>query len=177
MSKFSRIKNIVVGVIMILSALFLMLAPDFGYAAILVILALGMLIYGIKNIVYFFGMARHMVGGLAVLFRGLIGLDISFFTLSLSDIPSIYIMLYLVGIHLFTGAISIMRTVEAKKNGSKAWKGKLLDGLVNIGVAVLCIIFIRSQNVTVYIYSVGVIYSAIIRIKSAFKRTAIVYIQ
>ena len=177
MSKFSRVKNIFTGILMILCALVLILVPQVGYAFILIILAISMLVYGIKNIVYFVSMARHMVGGLAVLYRGLIGLDLALFTLSLTRIPNAYIMLYLIAIHLFSGAISIMRMVEAIKNGSRAWKGKLIDGLVNIAVAVLCAVFIQSQNVAVYIYAGGVIYSAIIRIKNALKRTAIVYIQ
>ena len=37
--------------------------------------------------------------------------------------------------------------------------------------------FIRMANMAVYIYAAGLIYSAVIRIITAFRKTAMVYIQ
>ena len=69
-----------------------------------------------------------------------------------------------------------MRAVEAKKNGS-SFTLKLIQGSLDIIMALCCAVFIKNGNIGTYIYSVGLINSAIFRIVSSFKKTAIVYIQ
>ena len=178
MSSFSRIKNIFVGLMMIACALLMILIPEDGYIFAIIIIGISMVARGIKNIWFYFSMARHMVGGMTIFYKGVIFLDLGFFALSVTQLPSqIYVMIYLIGIHLFNGVISIMRTAEAKKHGSKVWKGKLIHGVIDIAMAVLCICFIKNMNVAVLIYALGLIYSAVLRIIGSFRRTAIVYIQ
>ena len=61
--------------------------------------------------------------------------------------------------------------------GTGSWRLRLLHGVVDLLQALLCLIFIGSVQLAVYIYVAGLIYSAIFRIITAFRRTAIVYIQ
>ena len=176
MSKFARVKNVVFGILTVFVGLMLMLAPEDGFYVIVMILSIGLLIAGIKEIVFYFSMAINMVGGKRSFYKGIIILEAAIFTISLYDIPKFFIMLYLIGIHGFSGVVEIMRAVEAKKNGS-SFTLKLIQGSLDIIMALCCAVFIKNGNIGTYIYSVGLINSAIFRIVSSFKKTAIVYIQ
>ena len=122
-------------------------------------------------------MARHMVGGRIMLYLAVVVLDLGMFTMMLTNIPKIYIVLYLVVVYAFAGVVSILRALEAKRYQAPMWKLSLISGIINVVIAILCIIFMRSTNMIVYLYCVGLIYSAIVRIVTAFRETAIVYIQ
>ena len=52
-----------------------------------------------------------------------------------------------------------------------------MQGIGNIAQVALCLIFINYVEIPVFIYCGGVIYSAVLKIVSSFKRTAIVYVQ
>ena len=60
------------------------------------------------------------------------------------------------------------------------WKRQLIEGVVNLlvalGTGVVGIAF-HSTDLVVYIYCVCLLYTAVMKIASAFKRTAIIYIQ
>ena len=117
-----------------------------------------------------------MVGGDQIFVRGLIMFDFGSFTATLTNLSQIYVMGYLIGAHAFSGMIDVMRALEAKKLASPSWKLTFSTGIVNIILAVVCLVFLRSTSTAVYIYSAGLIYSSIIRIISSFRKTAVVYI-
>lgn len=177
MSSGQRIKNVLVGVLTFLSGVILVASPDEGLIIATAALCISLFAYGIKSLIFYFSMARHMVGGRIILYLGIIILDLGMFVLTLKDIPRIYVVLYLLVIYAFSGVIDVLRSLEAKKCQAPSWKLFLVSGVINVAVAVLCIVFIGHGDVIVYIYSAGLIYSAAVRIFSAFRKTAIVYIQ
>ena len=177
MSSGQRIKNILIGILTILGCLILIIMKDDGLIIVASILSISLFVYGIKMLIYYFSMARHMVGGRIMLYLGIVVLDFGMFTMMLTNIPKIYIVLYLLVIYAFSGVIDILRSLEAKKYESPTWKLSLISGVINIVVAILCVAFIGSTRMIVYFYCAGLIYSAIIRIVTAFRKTAIVYIQ
>lgn len=158
-------------------ALFFILFPsDEAYMIVVGILSLGLAIAGIKDIVYYFTMARHMVGGKMILIQGVIILDFAIVTGSLTDVPKIYILLYLIGVHAFSGVIEILRAMEARREVDGPWKMKFYHGVVNLTLATACLIFIRQSNTALIIYSIGLMYSAIVRLFDAFRKTTFVVI-
>lgn len=177
MSNGQRIKNILIGIAIILGALILIAFPEEGMIITASILSLSLFIYGIKTLIYYVTMARHMVGGRIMLYLAVVVLDLGMFTMMLTNIPKIYIVLYLVVVYAFAGVVSILRALEAKRYQAPMWKLSLISGIINVVIAILCIIFMRSTNMIVYLYCAGLIYSAIVRIVTAFRETAIVYIQ
>lgn len=177
MSGGQRIKNILIGIAIILGALILIAFPEEGIIITASILSLSLFIYGIKTLIYYVTMARHMVGGRIMLYLAVVVLDLGMFTMMLTNIPKIYIVLYLVVVYAFAGVVSILRALEAKRYQAPMWKLSLISGIINVVIAILCIIFMRSTNMIVYLYCAGLIYSAIVRIVTAFRETAIVYIQ
>ena len=178
MSVFRRIGLILGGLASGMIGLVMVLDPnDSKFMTVMLILATGLAIRGIKDIVFYFTMAKHMVGGKLILFQGVIVLDFALFTASLSDIPKFYILLYLVGIHAFTGAVEVLRAMESKKTVEGPWKLKFFHGVVDFVMALSCLVFIRYTNTAVVIYGIGLVYSSVIRIIGAFRKTTFIMID
>lgn len=177
MNKVGHILNILAGIGMILCGIAFAMFPNDTYKIIIFLLCIGLLFDGIRELWFYIRMAHHMVGGRTMLYRSIIVIDMGLFTLSLTDVSMVYVMLYLVGIHLFTGGIDILRANEARKLQAGSWKLQFTQGVINVIIAVLCIINFKSIPVAVTIYAAGLIYSGIMRIVQALRRTEIVYIQ
>ncbi|MBQ3425791.1 MAG: DUF308 domain-containing protein [Clostridia bacterium] len=175
MTKLQRIKNIFSGLFSLAFSLLILWDHEDGFELIMLVLGFSMLIRSINSLVYYFTMARHMVGGKYSLYLGIIMFDFGVFTLAMSDIPRIYIVFYLMACHAFSGVIDIMRGLEAKSYETP-WKLNTTHGIVSILTAIICCIFIKSKLILVYIYAAGLIYSSFTRIISSFRRSAIVYI-
>ena len=180
MSSWQRMKNILIGMGLMLVALILSVFPDTSANLIAAILCLTLVLYGVRMLWYYTTIARHMVGGKAILYRSLIILDLAIFTAGLSGMSSFVIMLYLMGIYGFSGAISVLRALEAKRFGARAWKGRLVNGIISLifTVTLLCLGLIAgTTELLIYGYSISLLYSAVMRIIAAFRKTAMVYIQ
>ena len=176
MSSAQRIKSILAGILILLGSAVLIAFPEDGLLFTAAILSISLLLYGIRMLIYYFTMARHMVGGRIMLYLGIIVLDFAMFTAMMSDVPRLYIILYLVAAYAFSGAIDILRSLEAKRYQASSWRFSLISGIIHIVFALSCIVFIGSTSVIVYVYAAGLIYSAIARIVTALRKTAIVYI-
>lgn len=180
MSSFQRIKSIALGILMILFALVMFLIPEEGYDTVTVLISLSLMLYGVKLLYFYFSMARHMIGGKIMLYQAIIVLDLSLFTMSMASMSSFTIIIYLLGIFGFAGAIDILRAFEAKSNGYKHWKLKFLTGCICVVfviiMAVLGLIF-KNTAILVYGYCISLLYSGVVRIVTALRKTAMVYIQ
>ena len=176
MTRVQRIKEVLAGLTTIIGAFVLAHDIKMGYLFILAALSFTLISAGIRYLVYYFTMARHMVDGRWTLYTGALMLDFGLFTVALSMIPQVYVLIYLLVCHLFAGFVSVMRALEAKQYDSPTWKYSMALGGANIVMSIACGIFIKSFTAAVYIYCIGLLYSACVRIVTAFRKTAIVYI-
>ena len=177
MSKFQRVQNIVVGLVMLICAGILLLGPEDGCLYIMLFLALSLMFRGLSELLYYVTMARFMVGGKLILFIGVVFFDVGFFTLSLADESKLFVILYLLGFHAFAGLVNILRSMEAKRYKSAHWRINMAQGVVSILMLLASLLFADDAVILAYLYSAGLIYSACLRIASAFRRSAIVFIQ
>lgn len=180
MSYFQRIRRFISGVFILLYAFLLLLTPSESYSIIAGILSIYLLVYGFKLLIYYISMARHMVGGKSSLFQSIIALDLALFTMSMASMDKVYILLYLIAIFVFSGAIDILRALEQKRLSAPSWKFKLIVGCVSVLIAIVIIvvsIITRSPEILVYGFCISLLYSAVMRIISAFRKTAVIYIQ
>ena len=171
-----RIGNIVLSLLMVACCVLLMGAPDSAIVLVAFVLGIWLLASGLKSLVYYFTMARHMVGGLRLLFIALITIDIGGFVLLFIYQPKISIVLYLVGYNMFTAIIGIVRVVESKMVDSH-WKASLFHSIVNIALAIACIAFINSDQVVIAVFCIGLFYQACVRFVRAIRPTEIIYIK
>ena len=180
MSRFGRILHAIAALFMIaIAVLTFFLDAIHGLKLVLLVIQAGMTLRGLRAIVYYFSMARHMVGGKNVLFRGMIFLDLGVLAGTIFEHPAVYTLIYISLLHIFTGAVSALRANESRKIGT-SWKMKMAYGITNILLAlivVICGIAFDNLRIAVWVYSIGLIYSSILRIISSFRKTEIVYIQ
>ena len=85
-------------------------------------------------------------------------------------------MVYFIIYYFFAGMIIMFRAYESRKAAAGFWKWKLVNGIIKVTVAILCIIYNNSEDVMLYLMCLGLIISAVTRIGMALKKTAIIYI-
>lgn len=161
---------------MILSGIFIMLFPRESYKYVLIVLGAGLFILGLNTLLYFFTMAVFMVGGKKILYRGLIFVDFGILSLTLTDVPRIYVLMYLAVIHGFSGLVDILRVKETISNGSSSWKLKLIHGVLDVLLALSCLFFAKKINTAVFIFGFGIIYSGVARIISSLRKNTLEYV-
>ena len=176
MTRIQKIKSFINGVVLLVFAVIMFLHPAEGFYIAAAILSFSLLVNGLRTIIYYFSMARHMVGGKINLYKGIILLDLGLFIFSLDDIPHLFVILYVVIYSLFIGVINVMRSLESRKNQGR-WRLKLSLGIFDIITGILCLVMCGNINVVVYIYCIGLVYSACVNIADAFRQTSIIYIQ
>ncbi len=177
MTNLQKLRNILLGVAMIITAIVMIRYPEDSYRAVVSFLAVGFLVSGIATLGYYFTMARYMVGGKRVLYRGVVLFDFAIFSGTITDVPRVYVIIYLAVLHLFSGLVEILRSREAMGNGGKGWRLKLFHGIFNVVIAIGCLVFARRTNTAVYMYCIGIFYSGIIRVIQALRKTTFVYIR
>ena len=162
---------------MIQAAIVLMTVPTAGFLLIAFFVGMLLAFRGIRFLIYYVTQAQHMTGGKWLMLLGLIMFDLGIFSLTLLDKASAILIIYVVAIHLIYGVLGIVRAVSNKKDGNSGWKIDFAQGIGNLILVALCLIFIKHVEIPVYIYGAGVIYSAVLKIITSFKKTAIVYVQ
>jgi len=82
-------------------------------------------------------------------------------------------------VNAFAGLIAIMKARETEKIGSGQWIYGVIYGVVlevSAAAIILSEVFMHQTDAAVYVYAAGMVYSAVRRIASAVRRSAIVYI-
>ncbi len=177
MTKFQRLKNLIYGLLLIASGMILLYIPEDAFVFLMLLLSTTLLISGINTLTYYFTMARFMVDGKMMLYKGIIVFDFGVLTASLVDVPRQFVLVYLIGVHAFSGLVELLRAMEARRYGGKNWRLKMGHGLVNVVTCIICVIFLNNTNTVVIVYALGILYSGVLTLVSAFRRTAFVYIQ
>ena len=175
MTKIQRIRTIFESLMLLLCAALLFLAPDKGYQVIVRILSIVLIVNGMRYLIFYFAMARNMVDGKLILFYGIIALDLGLLAYTLQNIPPIYIVLYLLITHLFSGVVDVLRAMEARRLGSR-WRLNIAIGAANILLAFVCGFCLHRLSLLTYLYAIGLVYAACLRLGQVFRRSAIIYI-
>ena len=177
MTKLQRARELLGGLLMLAAGVLVICRPATGIRLIMLIIIVTMILKGLGSLSFYITMARHMVGGKLQLYKGIILLDIGMFFMTLDDVPIIYLMLYLLVANLISGVIEILGAREARQLEAGSWKTKMAIGAADVLFGLASIFCLGRPNLLVYIYATGLVYSAVLRIVSALRRSAIVYIQ
>ena len=180
MTKFRRVLNVLTGICMIAIGILLFIdEPQDAMRFMLFCIQLGMTLRGLRALYYYLTMAKYMVGGKQVIYGAMIYLDIGILAGTLYEHPVVYAVIYMAALHAFGGLISMLRASESRKIRAQ-WRLRMASGitelLMAIVISVIAIVF-GKPDAAVYVYGAGLVYSAVLRIAQAFRRTDIVYIQ
>ncbi len=176
MTVWRRIRGVLAGILLILVALLLLVSGGQAYGLVLSIYALMLELAGLRRLVFYFKMARFMVGGKSILYRGILLLDLGVFAGSMVNLPRIYVLLYICGTLAFSGIVDVLRALESRQFGSP-WKLKVSKGALSIFAALHALIFLRSLDTVVYLFCVALMYSAAVRIISALRPSPVLTIS
>ena len=179
MSLRQRIQSVLSALLSLLGAVLLILLKEDGIFVVSFLLSISVILYGSRTLIYYLMMARHMVDGKGILFRSIILLDFGIFTMSITQRVGIFVACYLLAVYAFSGVIDIMRAMEAKQMESPSWRLTLVEGIVRIAIAIAAVVFgfmLRDLQDLTLIYASGLFYSAVLKMISAFRKTAVVYI-
>ena len=177
MSNAKRVWKVLTGIITILCCVLMIQHPDDGFYIVVLILDITLLLYGLRLLIYYFRLARYMVGGIMTLYKSIIVIDFGLFIFGLSTTPQKYVMLYLIISFVFYGAVDIIDAAGARKLGAASWKYQMFYGLVKVVIGIVCIFYLDNMRSATLVYCIGLIHSALSDIVSAFRKTAIVYIE
>ena len=180
MTRLQRAERVIRGLLMLLCCFFMIGFPDAGFLFAAIIFSVSVMVYAVRMLIYYFNMARHMVGGKAILYLGIAALDFSVFVFTSVDNPELFIVLYLLAAHGFSGVVAVLRAIEAKRFDSPNWKWILTGGIANFLVAVFAGVagfYLKSQTDITYLYASSLLYSAITQFAGAFRKTDIIFIQ
>lgn len=175
MGRFQRVGQILVGLAMIVVCVVLLAYPQDGLVMVAWALFAYLILSGLGRIWYYLTMARHMVRGLPVLYRGILSIDLGIFAMLVVNEPNVYIALYLVGINVFAGATTVARSLEHRYMGGH-WRLDMIHGIVNVLLALSCLFFLNSPRLLITVYCIGLFSSAIMRIVQALRSTDIIYV-
>ena len=92
MNNLQRVGAVVTGILMLITGAILFWFPEEGTYIVAIILAAALFLMGAQLLIYYFTMARRMVGGKSVLLLGIFLLDFCAFTVTILDEPGVMIM-------------------------------------------------------------------------------------
>ncbi len=177
MTTFQRIKLFLGAIIQMLTGVLIIFFQRKSINLVAIVLSIALIGLGIKQLSYYFSMARYAVDGKMILILGAVLFDFGILAFSISDMPKIYIIIYLAIIHAFSGLVEILRALEARRFGAKSWKLKFSHGVVDVLIVIACFAFINNTGTVSIIYGSGLIYSGLLNIITSFRKTTLVYIQ
>ena len=176
MTNWQKISSFLVAILMILFGLLILFMGEEAYFFVILALAFLLFLYSIRMLVYYSRMARYMVGGKEILYRGILFLDLSIFIVSLSRVPTTYVMLYMVGMLAFSGAVDIMNAMDLRRLQGHWILQSIRGGVCVIG-AVLCLVMMNTPDMVVTIFCFMLFYNAVMRIINIIRPTEIIAIQ
>lgn len=174
MTKMRRINYIIQGLLILLVVGVLLIDPEDGYVLILAFLSISFLVYGINQLLFYFTLAKYMVGGKYIICKAIAVLDLGLEAAALTEVPKMYVMIYLVAGLVFGGFIDVLRAMDTRKREGRRWKVKLLQGIITIVIALAGLFFVNSTHIVVYFFCFGAVSLAFTRIVEAFRDTTIV---
>lgn len=176
MSSIRRFFKIIYGMLLILSAVLLLIKPKEAAIYVILVLDIALLIYGLRMFVYYFTMARFMVGGIVTLYKSIIVIDFGLFIFYLDNLPYRLMMLYLVAIMGLHSITTILGSFEMKRVENRNWKIRLAYGVITMMLAIGSLFMFETENIVTIIFCIGLINSAFYNIVAAFRKSAIIYI-
>ena len=158
MSKISKIINFLKGFLMVVIGLLIILVPnETSYYVVCSIIGVVVTVEGFKKLFFYISSACHMVGGQRILVNSIVYIDLGFLSFFVLLVNQSVAMLYLVAVFILLGVIDILRSVEIKRNQSKAWFVKLIKGILTIAVGIVCFVFANSILVMMMIFAISAI--------------------
>lgn len=148
MTRLQRVGNVIFGLLMIACGILLLTDPEDGLYLVLVILGGALLLSGVRSLVQYATLARHMVNGKTLLYVGVFEIDLSLVAILYLGDPALVVALYLVGTSLLSGGIGLVQSLKEKSFGTR-WKLDLARNAVLLATGIASLCFLQTPKVLV----------------------------
>lgn len=176
MSKLGRVGNVLFGLLLIAIAAVMVfaLSTQDALMAMVTLLAITLALYGLRTLWLYISLARHMVGGKALLYVGVLAIDAA------AVVMVIMANQFLAGIYLsityfLLGAVNAMHVMDDKQYGTP-WRGHMVQAVIYLLLGIACLVLNSSADLLVTVYCIGLVYNAVMRIYNALRPQAVAYI-
>lgn len=176
MSRLGRVGNVLLGLlsIMIAATMVFALPTQDALVAMCVLVALTLALYGLRTLWLYVTMARHMVGGKALLYVGVLALDAAAVVMVIMS-NQLLAGVYLSITFFVSGALRLMRVKDAKQYGTP-WRRHAVQAVGYLLLGVACLVLSQDAELLVLVYCIGLVYGAVARIYNALRPQAVAYI-
>ena len=93
MNVVQRVRSVIIGILLIISAFFIAFFPDSGHIIAILILGTTLIVYGIRFLLYYFNLAKNMVDGRMFLYISIIMIDIGAMSFAFGNVSKVFIAL------------------------------------------------------------------------------------
>lgn len=166
----------------------LCLPVDESFFAIAIIIGICITAKAIKDFIYYFSSARHMISGKKVLINSIVELEFGLLSFLIILKRPLIALIYLVVMFIVLGVIDILRGLEIKNNEGKRWQLKLIKGGIAIALGITClvigIISVANEKeskslieIVTLIFSVAWIVEGVLGFALSFHKASVVYID
>ena len=169
----TRILNLLHAIALIFLIMLLLAIPDIAPQLIAGVLGLTLIVLGIRSLISYVVTFRHMIRGKLTLYMGVLTLDMGLLIMHVQSNSRLIILIFLLGFRLFSGAINLAQALQSRKIGGQ-WRFKAVTGILNLGIALVGLLFIRHTETLIYIYSIGLAFSAVEKIIAAFRKPVLI---
>jgi len=177
MTKLKKIGNLLLGIFLMISGLSMVAVPKEGAEIALFLLSLLLVIVGIRGLILYFTMAKHMVGGKSILYLNMILLDFGLVSATMVGQSKLYLILYLIVANAFAGVVGLLKALEERRYGVNSWKFRMFFAIVNMVIVVACLCSVGSTDTLVRIYGIGIIAAGLGEALKVARKEEVVYVQ
>ena len=177
MTKMKKVLNLLLGLYLILMGLGMILLPEQGVGVAMTLMSLILVVIGIRGLILYFTMAKHMVGGKSILYLNMVLLDFGLVSASMVSQSKLFILAYLIAAHAFTGVVGLLRANEERRYGVGSWKFKYVYAIFNLAIVLACLFFFKSVDTLVRVYGIGIILSGAGEILKIARKEEVVYVM
>lgn len=177
MTKNQKVFTVIKSLFMFLIIGIIIAFPENAYQNIVLFLNIVFLFKGVSQLIYFFTMARHKVGGLSIFYKSILYIDIGLFIMSYDDAPKRIVMIYLIMLAVFSAAISIANALKGRQIKTPEWKIHLAKAIITLLLAAFCAFCIDSKEIAVILFSIYLLMNAVSGIIFCFIGTEMYYVK
>ena len=177
MSFTKRILYMLYGYANIAASMLVITLPEEASQMIIFVLTVSLFVRSIKSFIYYFNYACYMVGGVRILFRGILLLDFAIFLNFVEKTSTIISLGYLIAVFCMEGVLEIIHALDAGRFQAKGWKLDFALGLMKVIYAVVSLFYINSLKTLSILYAVALLNSAWRKFAMAFQKPKLTAIQ
>lgn len=160
---------IITSIVYIVLGVFMVVYPDKTANGIRIIFGIGMLVYGLINVISFFLNHDTEENLFLELVLGVIGIGLGIFALVPTDLISKIIFYTIGGVLIIDSLVNLKRSFNLKAMGHSRWYFFTVAAIIGMILGILCVVLYHSMREVVIVFiGISLIYEGISSLLTIF---------